>query len=427
MNENPATFYIPENYDLNILPERLRQCAAFVLNQVHWRWCRRRADDNGFVRLSWKLLTRFVPRKLLRPVLSHLQGFPSYPPGSDTSYPVVLETDLAVPGVKCRGYRLAKHYRRGQRTVCTDDGLNERIRKVSDESRRSLLPVHRWLERSLERLTFDMPRARSIIADLIPTATCKLTPEEYREQFLAHSLRLESGDHYLRRDKYGRVHTLVTSLKRDLRCCLSVAGQPLVGLDLKNSQPLIAGMCARRFFASKDSRNRLGKLEFKATGNPYARKIVRGNAWRRDLPEDVIKYIRRCESGTFYESFMPPGENKTRFKKRFFAKVFFGKDRARSRIRTAFKTAYPSMARMIHSLKSRDYRRAAWIMQNHEASIFIFLICGRIMKERPDLPIYTIHDSILTIPGEVEYVRSVILDEFKKLGVSPTLEEEHYR
>ena len=48
------------------------------------------------------------------------------------------------------------------------------------------------------------------------------------------------------------------------------------------------------------------------------------------------------------------------------------------------------------------------------------------MAERPELPVLTIHDSILTVPGEVEYVRAVILDEFAKLDIEPALKEECY-
>ena len=66
------------------------------------------------------------------------------------------------------------------------------------------------------------------------------------------------------------------------------------------------------------------------------------------------------------------------------------------------------------------------MLQNFEATVFIYRVCGRIMKEKPDLFVATIHDSVLTTPENVEYVETVIRDEFAKLGVTPTLKREKY-
>jgi hypothetical protein len=78
-------------------------------------------------------------------------------------------------------------------------------------------------------------------------------------------------------------------------------------------------------------------------------------------------------------------------------------------------------------VKGKNYRHSAYLLQNLEATLFIYKICGRIMREKPALPLYTVHDSLLTTREHVEYVRSVILDEFRKLGIHPTLHEEHYQ
>ncbi len=43
-----------------------------------------------------------------------------------------------------------------------------------------------------------------------------------------------------------RIHTNLTQLKRELRAGLRVAGQPLVQIDIKNSQPLFIGLAARK-------------------------------------------------------------------------------------------------------------------------------------------------------------------------------------
>ena len=48
----------------------------------------------------------------------------------------------------------------------------------------------------------------------------------------------------------------------------------------------------------------------------------------------------------------------------------------------------------------------------------------RIRAAAPDLFITTIHDSILTEPDAGDYIHNVMLEEFAKLGVSPTVRVE---
>jgi hypothetical protein len=49
------------------------------------------------------------------------------------------------------------------------------------------------------------------------------------------------------------------------------------------------------------------------------------------------------------------------------------------------------------------------------------------MRERPDLPLFTIHDPVGTTPEHAEYVRGVVMREFAALGLSPTLKREIYQ
>ena len=46
------------------------------------------------------------------------------------------------------------------------------------------------------------------------------------------------------------------------------------------------------------------------------------------------------------------------------------------------------------------------------------------MRERPNLFITTIHDSVMTTAGDEDYVREAMLSEFRKLGIEPTVRIE---
>ena len=287
--------------------------------------------------------------------------------------------------------------------------------------------MHRWLKAKLNLLDFDQERARLIVASLEPEPGSGLTAEGYRLDLLDHCLRLANGDGWFTVDAYGRVHTPLTSLHRELRCCLSVGGQPLAAWDLKNSQPLMAGLLARRFYGSADARKRLQSCTFADRKRPYHANLLRGLTGSKGMPADVVAYVKCCEQGGFYESFTAPGGDRDATKRRFWPDVFFGKPFWRGPLRARFEERYPSLGEMLRVLKRKTHARPAWLLQNLEATIFIGAVCGRIMEEKRALPLLTIHDMLLCPPEDANYVREIVLHEFAKLGISPQLKLEFYR
>jgi hypothetical protein len=381
-----------------------RQCAAFLLNQIHWGWCCWRADDQGYIRLKREYLEKVIPRPTLTAVRERLVG------------KGVIHLDrFWTPGKRSMGYRLAPEHRATRRVPCTDPALARRIQEVYAAESVPQIPVHRWLEAKLALFDFDLAQAVGIVAKMEPDADSKSTPEDYREQLRETCKRIEGGDRWLVVDRFGRVHTPITSLAKKLRCCLSVNGERLVNIDLANSQPLIAGLVAREYHRSWNKAMRLRDRRFSPHGKPYhcrGMEAVEPDAGRPDLE----RYIELCESGKLYESL---GDDRERAKRRFLTTLY-----DKNRPRTAIDDLCPSLAAMLRKLKARDYRHASHVMQNAEATLFIHDACGRIMRERPELPVFTIHDSILTVPSAVEHVRTVVLDEFARLGVRPKLRIE---
>ena len=73
---------------------------------------------------------------------------------------------------------------------------------------------------------------------------------------------VQDGDFRLNPDAYGRVHTIFTRLPRELRDCLQLRGEPIVGIDLANAQPLLAGGVSRAYGASQSVRHGILNKEF---------------------------------------------------------------------------------------------------------------------------------------------------------------------
>jgi hypothetical protein len=146
-----------------------------------------------------------------------------------------------------------------------------------------------------------------------------------------------------------------------------------------------------------------------------------------------------CEAG-FYETLMTErdrarGEGyRDRFKVRsltsmYSETMFWERDGMKGRL----KATYPSLYEFLRVLKKGGHERAARTMQLIESTIFIDFVCRRIRDEETrvsyertgkkglGIPVFTKHDSVGTVPTYFDYVQGVVLDEFRKLGVVPTL------
>ncbi len=407
-------FYVPINLALGKLPPAERELAAYFLNLLHWKWICWDGDKRGFIRLKRAYLTSVIPQAIFPRMRNRLVDLG------------VIDWDRSyVAGERSQGYRLRPEYRKTERIRCTDPDLSRRIIRNYKTMYGRVLPVHRWLAEKLILIEVDMAKAHEIIETLKPDEGSPMEIIEYHELVTGQCRKLANQDHRLDCDAYGRVHTLLTNLPKELRCCLRVHGQPLLGVDLANSQPLIAALRACQFYNSKNARYKLRVKKFDGSGDPYCYRELRqmqGMEW--EVSGNLKRFLEICEAGQLYETLMKEGQDRGQYKKQFFSMMFGKNDHWRSRL----KAEFPSIAFMLKTIKFGHYQHAAHLMQNLESTIFIHAICNtRIKKERPKLPIYTIHDSILTVPTAIEYVQSIIMDEFDKLGVKPSLHLEDYR
>ena len=133
---------------------------------------------------------------------------------------------------------------------------------------------------------------------------------------------------------------------------------------------------------------------------------------------DIFKYKSLVENGKLYDYLMGEcGESdRNKFKEDFFRETLFGK-----RVSKFFWQLFPSVAKVLADVKKDDYRSLAWMIQRAESKLIITQICGRLMKEHPDYFISTIHDSILTTEEYVDEIKLIMEQEFKKLGLCPSI------
>jgi hypothetical protein len=318
-------------------------------------------------------------------------------------------------------------------------------------------------------LKIDANRARKILKKLY--AEVEANKEHYKPKELIKAKNkllknlgvveeLEAQHFYCDVDNnIGRFHSNLTNLKKELRSCITYEGQKLVNIDVRNSQPFLSTCLLRAEFWT------YGHHELNIYKMPSAMNIIAGyKIPKQDIKihgiqayEHVDELMDSIKQYTMCVTFLLKSLNKDRmeyisfaksslFYKKVFRKIYPGKPFDKGKVKSSFfqyiyssneqdyweekkliSKAFPSVTRLFKFLKQEDYVLLSHIMQRLESILIIEVVARRIAAEKPNLPFFTVHDSIATIPEEVDYVRRVIKEEFYKyLGIVPKLGEEQW-
>ena len=419
---------------------RDRDYAAYFLNTLHRHALTRHGK---FKRFNRKILVQTIPEHRFTQIRDKLVALG------------VIEVNHSYQaGSRSKGYRLKPKYVKSRKVSCRTEFLSRKILARRRDRERQLLPVHKWLRSKFDVLSFDLKCAAKIMPTMKPKPGSTLTDREYQD-LLDEICNRRLPSRHISVCKYGRVHSSITSLPKALRSCLRVDGEQLVGIDITSSQPLLVGLIAKRHWESADARHRMLTRDFDDRSTPYVVQEIEGMSQRiangsgdgdtqtnetlsimcyksalspektganggdrvqsGAIPADLVEYLRLCESGQLYEHLQVPGQTRERTKVELFT-VFYGKAGMWNPLMRQLSTEFPTVAAMLRALKRKSYQHPARLMQSYESTMVIAIICGRLMRERPNIPIFTIHDSILTTPAHVEYVKSVMQEEFGKIG-----------
>jgi hypothetical protein len=156
---------------------------------------------------------------------------------------------------------------------------------------------------------------------------------------------------------------------------------------------------------------------------------------------DIEGYLKLVECGKIYEAIkdhiLASGDQETINKihdrkslKQVVFLVLFSDNRYIADIKAlpkrVFKEMFPGVYEVFASLKrKKDKARLAKLLQTIESVIVLKRIAKRISRERPDVPIFTVHDSIVCPEGNEEYVKQVLSEEvIKAIGIRPSLRVE---
>jgi hypothetical protein len=89
---------------------------------------------------------------------------------------------------------------------------------------------------------------------------------------------------------------------------------------------------------------------------------------------------------------------------------------------TSFEGLYP-----LGSIACRQHNRLALKLQEIESDIVIRDACKKISKARPEIPLWTIHDSISTIEGYENIVKDYLKEAvYQRIGLVSPLKTKYW-
>lgn len=248
----------------------------------------------------------------------------------------------------------------------------------------------------------------------------------------ASAYRILNGDIFYKRDTTsGRFHSNVTNMEKGLRPYLRVKGEPLVNLDVKNSQPYLSTIILTN----------PSKVSW-MTENPAFAMVLQ--TLKVSQKDDVKKYLGLVITGRLYEYLMDEfskeglvltrSETKDQVLRILFARNRMPQEGTNRKARQIFKNRFPAVHRIFSKVRGHQrgdrftsFKRFSILLQRIESYLMIDIVVKRINKELPGVIVITIHDSVMTgvLTNKVEEVRRIMTEELQNfVGFPPRIEIE---
>lgn len=236
----------------------------------------------------------------------------------------------------------------------------------------------------------------------------------------------------------GRLHTNLTQISGDLRKYIRYDGKSLVAIDIKNSQPYLL-----LAFLNPDLIEKHGLIEsIKLYNHDFNETILSPLNTYYDS-KNVQEYLKLASSGKLYERFieymvskgllandLSNNDEKRKIVKSEVLTALYSKNKSIGfkPYMQAFKELFPDVYKIIYHIKKgkkNAHCALACSLQNFEAKLVLDIATRKIALKYPNLPIFTIHDSIVTTEGNEHLIYDILSRVLlNNVGIEAELERE---
>jgi len=301
--------------------------------------------------------------------------------------------------------------------------------------------ITKWLN---NKLTIDYKGALSFLEELREKELLDPEIENQCQRFMYRQsalLKFHKGLFLPNEDNTaGRLHSALTQLKGLLRIFIRYDGKSLVAVDIVNSQPYL---CIALLNLDKLVENNL--INLIQNLNPKINPImVVKKVKAASISQSTKLYIDLVASGNFYEEFglilkkegildvdIDEQASRKKAKEATFSAIFSPNTAiSHSEEVKIFQRTFPEIYEVFKLIKTGrgHHNTLAVLLQSFEAKLILHSVCKTISEERPDVPLLTLHDSIITTDGNEEYVKGVMEKILcQAIGSPPILKIERWK
>jgi hypothetical protein len=371
------------------------------------------------------------------------------------------------------GFKLSDKYASSPliHLTLTDKFLIRRIRKYRKEKieqlkikARPIAHLVRWL--ADDGLSIDKEAAFEFLETYKRKLTSELSKRNLKKKHqtkqqafvlkryykIKHQIECWGSNKYMSIDDTGgRLYSPITGLPSLFRNFLTYNGEQLVGFDIKNSQPLhFLTMLKKDFWKGYTPGLTLKRLDERLWGYlqgdvDYSSTIMFQESserqYRQGVDDYTFKYL--VQNGKLYEFICYKFFNKhitkggidrfstrAKTKQEFMHMMYHNPKVPHSKAKGVFadfEHLFPTESSVMNLMKKRKYNDFPIILQKLEAQMLLHRVAKRVYDVNPDIPLFTIHDSILTTKQYASTLKSILEDEYKKLlGFIPQFEKTEY-
>lgn len=406
-------------------------------------------DKNGFIPLSATKLKNRI--RNYRNCLTYLL---------ETG---ILETNNHyIPKERAKGFRFSKKYNTKVKPIhhATTSKIFEKTKsqcKTDYQSKRKYPELYNHLTNGL--FTIDYEAANNFNTDLYEansTIGVDNVVRKYNYNYIGiDKLKNQNyTDYTFTVDSTGkRLHTNLTLLSSQLRPYLKYDDEDLVSIDITNSQPFFSTLLFKPqiydWYQSEQPNNIMKFFKYIDSNN-----ILYSITMFRKLShiahnKDVIQYIDLVVNGTIYETLQEkiidkfPNRRMKRYdekgkeisvdltsrkaiKKEFMLAVY-SSNLYHNPFKTMFKELFPTVDAVFSIIRKGNKENLPILLQRMESYMILEVITKKIFNVDSSIPLFTIHDSIVTTTNNVDFVRGVMEDEIINFtGLKPTLDVEYW-
>lgn len=365
---------------------------------------------------------------------------------------VLIVNRQYIPGEKSRGYKFSDQFSGIVRMVIDDDKNNiqqpsKQLNGISKYHRKQYQHLLKWydtcfqIDTELALSYIEADYNRKIENPLLQdcdevTGQCKDPVEQYNSAFV-NIEKFSGGALLLNIDDFGRrIHSPLTNMRSDLRNLLTYNGLQLASIDVNNSQPYLSTVLFNPSFW--DLTQPSDVLTHNSIGVPlldiFSNSVIDYfimicKTAKSNVNSDIHTYTEIVRSGKFYEYMAEQTQTDIADRSKLKAAIFqvlFTDNRYIAQELAApkrkFREIFPDVYELFSLIKRKEKNNMPKLLQRIESHIILSVITKRIAIEKPNLPLFTIHDSIVTIQGCEHYIERIMEEEMTKImGFPPKL------